>query len=84
MSQRKQDDIFALEKMNDALNEKLKSLGVELRTLTIERNGIQEEHDRLMSRHSVLMQEAAAKEKSWREKMEQREQVKIFNQPLAI
>ena len=61
--------------MNDALNEKLKSLGVELRTLTIERNGIQEEHDRLMSRHSVLMQEAAAKEKSWREKMEQREQV---------
>ena len=75
VSKRKQDDIFALEKMNDALNEKLKSLGVELRTLTIERNGIQEEHDRLMSRHSVLMQEAAAKEKSWREKMEQREQV---------
>ena len=84
VSKRKQDDIFALEKMNDALNEKLKSLGVELRTLTIERNGIQEEHDRLMSRHSVLMQEAAAKEKSWREKMEQREQVKIFNKPLAI
>lgn len=70
---KKQEDIFALEKMNDALNDKLKNLSGELRTLTIEKNGIQEEHDRLMSRHSVLMQESAAKERSWREKMEQKE-----------
>ena len=38
---KKQEDIFALEKMNDALNDKLKNLSGELRTLTIERNGIQ-------------------------------------------
>ena len=72
-AKKKQDDIIALDKMNDALNEKLKSLSVELRTLTIERNGIQDEHDRLMSRHSQLMQESASKEKAWREKMEQKE-----------
>ena len=72
-SSKKKEDIFALEKMNDALNEKLKSLSVELRTLTVERNGIQDEHDRLMSQHSQLMQEAAGKEKAWRERMEQKE-----------
>jgi len=70
---KKKEDMFALEKMNDALNEKLKSFSVELRTLTVERNGIQDEHDRLMSRHSQLIQEAAGKEKAWRERMEQRE-----------
>ena len=70
---KKQEEIFALEKMNDALNDKLKSVGVELRTLTIERNGIQEEHERLMSRHSLLMQEIASKEKTWRDKIEQKE-----------
>ena len=72
-SSKKKEDIFALEKMNDALNEKLKSLNVELRTLTVERNGIQDEYDRLMSQHSQLMQEAAGKEKAWRERMEQKE-----------
>ena len=72
-TRKKKEDIFTLEKMNDALNEKLKSLSVELRTLTVERNGIQDEHDRLMSRHSQLMQESAAKEKAWRERMEQKE-----------
>ena len=70
---KKKEDFVALEKINDALNEKLKSLSIELRTLTVERNGIQDEHDRLMSRHSQLIQEAAGKEKAWRERMEQRE-----------
>jgi len=70
---KKREDIFSLEKMNDLLNEKLKSVGLEIRTVTLERNSLQEEHDRLMGRHSLLLQELATKEKSWREKIEQKE-----------
>jgi len=35
------------------------------------KDGIEEEHERLMERYSLLLQELATKEKSWREKMEQ-------------
>jgi len=75
-TRKKQEDLFAMEKMNDALNDKLKSFSLEIRTISMERNGLQDEHDRLMERHSLLLQELATKEKSWREKNEQQE-VKI-------
>jgi len=72
-SKKKQDDLFAMEKMNDALNDKLKSLSLEIRTISMERNGLQDEHDRLMERQSLLLQELATKEKSWREKVDQQD-----------
>eukprot|EP00090_Calanus_glacialis_P045684 TRINITY_DN8648_c0_g1_i2.p1 TRINITY_DN8648_c0_g1~~TRINITY_DN8648_c0_g1_i2.p1 ORF type:complete len:964 (+),score=348.99 TRINITY_DN8648_c0_g1_i2:67-2892(+) len=72
-SKKKQDDLFAMEKMNDALNDKLKSLSLEIRTISMERNGLQDEHDRLMERQSLLLQELASKEKSWREKVDQQD-----------
>ena len=71
-SRKRQEDIFALEKMNDALNDKLKTFSTELKTLSIERNSVQEEHDRLMGQHSALLQELAAKEKSFRETLDQK------------
>jgi len=69
-SKKKQDDLFALEKMNDALNDKIKSMSLEIRTISMERNVLQDEHDRLMERFSLLLQELGTKEKSWREKGE--------------
>ena len=70
---KKQEEIFAMEKLNDALNDKLKSLSLEVRTVQVERRGLQEEHDRLMERQSLLLQELATKEKGWRERSEQQE-----------
>eukprot|EP00092_Neocalanus_flemingeri_P096298 GFUD01122575.1.p1 GENE.GFUD01122575.1~~GFUD01122575.1.p1 ORF type:complete len:1513 (+),score=587.82 GFUD01122575.1:87-4625(+) len=75
-SSKKQEDLFAMEKLNDALNDKLKSLSLEIRTISIERNGLQDEHDRMMERQSLLLQELATKEKNWREKSDQQD-VKI-------
>jgi chromosome segregation ATPase len=72
-TKKKQDDLFAMEKMNDALNDKIKSMSLEIRTISMERNVLQDEHDRLMERFSLLLQELGTKEKSWREKAEQQE-----------
>merc|ERR1719189_936277 len=59
--------------MNDALNDKIKSMSLEIRTISMERNVLQDEHDRLMERFSLLLQELGTKEKSWRERAEQQE-----------
>jgi len=75
-SKKKQEDMFALEKMNDALNDKMKTMSLEIRTISMERNGLQDEHDRLMERFSLLLQELGTKEKNWREKADQQD-VKI-------
>jgi len=70
---KKQEEIFAMEKLNDALNEKLKSLSMEVKTVQVERQTLQEEHDRLMGRQSLLLQELASKEKGWRERGDEAE-----------
>merc|ERR1719216_258794 len=62
-----------MEKLNDALNEKLKSLSMEVKTVQVERQTLQEEHDRLMGRQSLLLQELASKEKGWRERGDEAE-----------
>jgi len=70
---KKQEELFAMEKLNDALNEKLKTLSMEVKTVQVERQTLQEEHDRLMGRQSLLLQELASKEKGWREKGDEAE-----------
>merc|ERR1719234_1005626 len=70
---KKQEELFAMEKLNDALNEKLKSLSMEVKTVQVERQTLQEEHDRLMGRQSLLLQELASKEKGWRERGDEAE-----------
>merc|ERR1711971_1230661 len=70
---KKQEELFAMEKLNDDLNEKLKSLSMEVKTVQVERQTLQEEHDRLMGRQSLLLQELASKEKGWRERGDEAE-----------
>jgi len=70
---KKKDEILAMEKMNDALQDKIRSLSLMLKTGELEKRGLQEEHDRLMERQSLLLQELAGKEKSWRSRLEEME-----------
>lgn len=65
-----QDELLAVEKLNDQLNGRIKSLAAEVKTIEMEKSVLQDEHDRLMERHSLLLQELATKEKNWRSKFD--------------
>ena len=51
-----QDELLAVEKLNDQLNGRIKSLAAEVKTIEMEKSVLQDEHDRLMERHSLLLQ----------------------------
>ena len=51
-----QEEINAVQKINDALNEKLMGLVLEIKTVQAEKSCLQDDHDRLMERHSLLLQ----------------------------
>ena len=53
---RNQDEINTIEKINCALEERMRNLMMELKTVQMEKQGLQEEHERLMERQSVLLQ----------------------------
>ena len=54
--------------MNDALNDKIKSMGLKFRTISMERNVVQNEQNRLMERCSLLLQNLELKKRAGEKK----------------
>jgi len=67
----KAQEVAALERLTQSLNEKITELSTELSAKDLELRHVQEDHDRLMERLSALLSELASKERQSREKQEQ-------------
>ena len=63
--------------MNDALNDKIKSMGLKFRTISMERNVVLNEQNRLMERFSRLLKNLELKKRTGEKKGEQQKQCYI-------
>ena len=63
-TKKKENDLFALEKINDVLNDKIKSMSLKFRTVSMKRNVWQNEQNRLMERFSPLLQNLELKKRA--------------------
>ena len=63
-TKKKENDLFALEEINDVLNDKIKSMSLKFRTVSMKRNVWQNEQNRLMERFSPLLQNLELKKRA--------------------
>jgi len=69
---KKQEDLLALEKMNDSLNVKMRSISLLNKSIVVERNVLKEEQDKLTTSYNLLLEKLTIKELHWKENIEEK------------
>ena len=69
---KKEEDLLALEKMNDSLTVKMQSISLLNKSIVAERNVLKEEQDKLTTSYNLLLEKLTIKELHWKENIEEK------------